>query len=152
MTSCAKLNQRSMLRVHLEYRGRTVRPRHGKFKVWNCLSKNLLICCKKKRVRVMVFNATFNNISFISWRSALLVEETQSTQRTTCCKSPTNFIIYCCIEDTLPWTRFELKTSVVIGTDCTCSCKSNYHTITITTVPSFSHGQFKDKHLHFSCC
>jgi len=24
----------------------------------------------------MVFNATFNNISFISWRSVLLVEET----------------------------------------------------------------------------
>ena len=27
-------------------------------------------------VRVMVFNATFNNSSDISWRSALLVEET----------------------------------------------------------------------------
>jgi hypothetical protein len=28
------------------------------------------------RVRVMVFNVTFNNISVISWRSVLLVEET----------------------------------------------------------------------------
>ena len=28
------------------------------------------------RVRVVVFNATFNNISVISWRSVLLVEET----------------------------------------------------------------------------
>ena len=28
------------------------------------------------RVRVMVFNTTFNNISVISWRSVLLVEET----------------------------------------------------------------------------
>jgi len=27
-------------------------------------------------IRVMVFNATFNNISVISWRSVLLVEET----------------------------------------------------------------------------
>jgi hypothetical protein len=27
-------------------------------------------------VRVMVFNATFNNISVISWWSVLLVEET----------------------------------------------------------------------------
>ena len=27
------------------------------------------------RVRVMVFNATFNNISVISWQSVLLVEE-----------------------------------------------------------------------------
>ena len=28
------------------------------------------------RVRVMVFNTTFNNISVISWRLILLVEET----------------------------------------------------------------------------
>ena len=28
------------------------------------------------RVKVMVFNATFNDISVISWRSVLLVEET----------------------------------------------------------------------------
>jgi hypothetical protein len=27
-------------------------------------------------VRVRVFNATFNNVSAISWRSVLLVEET----------------------------------------------------------------------------
>jgi len=30
----------------------------------------------ESRVRVMVFNATFNNISVISWWSILLVEET----------------------------------------------------------------------------
>ena len=30
----------------------------------------------KWRIRVMVFNATFNNIAAISWRSVLLVEET----------------------------------------------------------------------------
>ena len=29
----------------------------------------------------MVFNATFNNVSAISWLSVLLVEETPSTQR-----------------------------------------------------------------------
>ena len=29
-----------------------------------------------ERVRVRMFNATFNNISVISWRSVLLVEET----------------------------------------------------------------------------
>jgi hypothetical protein len=28
------------------------------------------------RVRFVVFNATFNNISVISWQSVLLVEET----------------------------------------------------------------------------
>jgi hypothetical protein len=31
----------------------------------------------KYRVRVIMFNATFNNISVISWRSVLLVEETE---------------------------------------------------------------------------
>ena len=31
---------------------------------------------KKKTVRIMVFNITFNNISVISWQSVLLVEET----------------------------------------------------------------------------
>jgi hypothetical protein len=34
---------------------------------------------------------------------------------------------------TSPWSRFELTTSVVIGTDCLGSCKSNYHTIMATT-------------------
>ena len=34
---------------------------------------------------------------------------------------------------TSPWYRFELTTSVVIGTDCIGSYKSNYHMITATT-------------------
>ena len=33
-------------------------------------------CTHIRDVRVMVFNATFNNISVISWWSLLLVEET----------------------------------------------------------------------------
>ena len=36
----------------------------------------------------------------------------------------------------LAWARFKLTTLVVIGTDCTCSCQSNYHTIETTAVPS----------------
>ena len=31
----------------------------------------------------MVFNATFNNISVISWRSVLLMEETEHPEKTT---------------------------------------------------------------------
>ena len=31
---------------------------------------------------------------------------------------------------------FELKTLVVIGTDCTGSCKSNYHMIMTTAAPT----------------
>jgi hypothetical protein len=43
------------------------------------------------RLRVMVFNATFNNISVISWRSVLLEEET-GVPGEIGCKSLTNFI------------------------------------------------------------
>jgi len=49
----------------------------------------------------MVFSATFNNISVISWRSVLLVEDTGvlgENHR----HSLTNFITYCCIEYTSP--------------------------------------------------
>jgi len=34
----------------------------------------------------------------------------------------------------LAMNGYELTTLVVIGTDCTCSCKFNYHTITPMTV------------------
>ena len=44
--------------------------------------------------------------------------------------------LYHIILYTSPWTRFELTTSVVIGTDCIGSCKSNYHLITATTAPA----------------
>ena len=37
---------------------------------------------------------------------------------------------------TSPWSRIEFTTSVVIGTDCMGSFKSNYHTITATTAPT----------------
>jgi len=37
----------------------------------------------------------------------------------------------------LAWAGFELTTLVVIGTDCTGSCKSNYHTVMPTTAPCF---------------
>jgi hypothetical protein len=35
---------------------------------------------------------------------------------------------------TFLWSGFELTTSVVIGTDCVGSCKSNYYTITTTRI------------------
>jgi hypothetical protein len=40
------------------------------------LRTSLYIEIREVRVTVMVFNTTFNNISVISWRSVLLVEET----------------------------------------------------------------------------
>ena len=47
--------------------------------------------------------ASFNNTSAISWRSALLVEETGFTDK-----------LYHIMLYTSPWSRFELRTSVVI--------------------------------------
>jgi hypothetical protein len=68
-------------------------------------------------------------VSFIGWGN-------RSTQRKppTCRKSLTNFITKCYIEYTSSWAGFELTTLVVIGTDCTGSCKSNYYMITTMTV------------------
>ena len=66
-------------------------------------------------------------------------------EKTTCCKSLKNFITYCCIEYTSPWTGFDLTTLVVIGTDCIDSCKSNYHTT--TTVPSTKCKWFFNWHI-----
>jgi len=58
----------------------------------------------------------------------------------TCRKSLTNVITQCCIEYTSPWTGFELTILVVIGTDCSGSCKSKYYTITTTTVSAYERG------------
>ena len=52
----------------------------------------------------------------------------------TCRKSLTNFITLCCIGYTSPWAGFKLTTLVVIGTDCTGSCKSKHHTQHIRNV------------------
>ena len=84
-------------------------------------------------VCLMVFNATFSNILVISWRSVLLVEETGGPEKTTDL-SHVNDKLYHIMLYTSPWSRFELTTSVMIGTDCIGSCKSNYHMT--TTVPS----------------
>jgi hypothetical protein len=44
--------------------------------------------------------------------------------------SLTNFIM---LLYSLPWAGVECKTSMVIGTDCIGSCKSNYHMIMVAT-------------------
>ena len=45
----------------------------------------------------MAFNVTFNNISVISWRSVLLVEETGVLGENHRPDELTNFITQCCI-------------------------------------------------------
>ena len=84
----------------------------------------------------MVFNATFNNISVISWQSVLLVEETGGPGENHWPSQVTDKLYHIMLY-TSPLSKFELTTSVVIGTDCIGSCKSNYHTIMATTAPLY---------------
>ena len=94
------------------------------------------------------FNTTFNNISAISWLSVLLVQETggpRENHRPVASHWQTSSqMLY-----TSPWSWFVFTTSVVIGTDCIGSCKSNYHTIRTTTDPVYNVVIFYD--IYRSC-
>jgi hypothetical protein len=82
----------------------------------------------------MVFNATFNNISATSWQSVLLVEETRVPKEnhrpaTLVTDKLYHIMLY---HENLAITGFKLTILAVIGTDCTGSCKFNYHVIMTT--------------------
>ena len=85
----------------------------------------------------MVFNATFNNISCISWRSVLLVEETRvPTENHLPVASHWNFLSHNVVSSTPHLNVIRThNVSGALGTDCIGSYKSNYHTITTTTAP-----------------
>jgi len=81
----------------------------------------------------MVFNATFNNISNISWRSVLLVEEIGENHRPTTRHRQT--LSHNVVSSTHRLGGIRTHTFVVIGTDCIGICQYNYHMITTTMAP-----------------
>jgi len=82
----------------------------------------------------MVFYAIFNNISVVSWRSILLVEESGVPwENYRSVASHWKTLSHNVKSSKHHHEGFELTTLVVIGTDYTGSCKFNYHTITATT-------------------
>ena len=86
----------------------------------------------------MVFNATFNNISAISWQSVLMRKETgvpgENHQPVTSHRQTSSHNV---VSSTpcLSGVRTHNISLVVIYTDCTGSWKSNYHTITTIRAP-----------------
>ena len=86
----------------------------------------------------VVFNATFTNISFISWWSVLLLWETGVPGENHWPVASDWQIYHIMLYQVhLAWAGFELTTLLVIRTDSIGSCKSNYYTITTTTDPVF---------------
>jgi hypothetical protein len=108
------------------------------------------------RLGVMVFNATFNNISAIWWQSVLLVEETgvPGENHRPVASHWQTWSHKCCIEYTKPeWDSNSAL--VVIGTDCIGSYKSNYLMI-LTTTATYKMGYnvlnlfFSDQYIKIS--
>ena len=93
--------------------------------LWTSIYKGR--CCKHVILwNELVFNATFNIISVISWRSVCWWKKPEYPEITT--DKPQ-------VTDNLYHISFKLTTLVVVGTDCVGNYKSNCHTIMTTTTP-----------------
>ena len=119
--------------------------------LWICLCCCFLLPSILTRVRFMVFNATFNNISAISWWSVLLVEETRVLwENHWPVTSHWQTLSYNVVSSIPTWTGFEFTALVVIDTDFIDSCKSNYHTITTTKLSSHTTPICTNYHIYWN--
>ena len=92
----------------------------------------------------MVFNATFTIISVILVGQFYLERKPEYPEKTTNLPQVTDKLYHIMLYQIhLTWVGFKLTTLVGIGTDCTGSCKSNYHTIMTMTAPYYFYINFK---------
>ena len=107
----------------------------------------------------MVLNATFNNISVISWRSVLLVEETgECGENHRPVASHWQTLSHNVVSSSHRLSRAQTHNFtllLVIGTvltDCIGSYKSNYHMITTMTNPLYKWVKHLFNHPLSTCC
>jgi hypothetical protein len=90
----------------------------------------------KVGVRVMVFNATFNNISIILWQSVLLVEETRiSGENHRSATSHWQTWSHKVVSSIPRLSGIQIRNVSGDRHWCIGSYKSNNHTIMTTTIP-----------------
>jgi hypothetical protein len=78
----------------------------------------------------LLLNKEEEGAYIFEWNKCLWGNQSTRRKLPTLRTSHWKYLKKCCIDYTSPWTRFELATLVVIGTDY--RGKSNYHTITTT--------------------
>jgi hypothetical protein len=110
------------------------------YHVYVCLEYRFWLCSFsldfwRLEVRVMVFNAAFSSIVAVSFIGGGNRSTGRNHQLTS---SHWKTLSHKVVSSTPRLGAFELTTLVVIGTECTDSCKSNYHTI--TTAPRLAFG------------
>ena len=93
----------------------------------NIFSEN--ICKQNYKILNLVLNATFNNISVISWRSVFLMEEIGVPWEN---HWPATSHWQTLSHNVVPLALSQIHN---ISTDYIGSCKSNHHPITATTAP-----------------